>query len=98
MLGAEGQSSEIALASLEFGRRRGFGRPIIEREAIAFQVADMATSIRAAELMVSEAAHERNARQSAPTDTARAGHFASEIGEQVCNSAMQIHGGLGYIN
>ena len=78
-------------------RRRTFGRPIIEHQAIAFQIADMATSLHAAELMVLKAAHQRNAEQSASTDTAVTKLFASEITEQVCNNAIQIHGGLGYL-
>lgn len=101
-LGVAAQSVGMARAAFDEAlvyakRRRTFGRPIIEHQAVAFRIADMATSLRAAELMVLEAARHRDPGQSASTDTAMAKLFASEVAERVCNSAIQVFGGIGYL-
>jgi alkylation response protein AidB-like acyl-CoA dehydrogenase len=87
---------EAALAYAK--QRKTFGRPIIEHQAIAFQLADMATSLQAAELMVLHAATLRDAGRPCLKEASMAKLFASEAAEQVCNSAIQIHGGYGYLN
>jgi butyryl-CoA dehydrogenase len=77
---------------------RTFGKPIIEHQAIAFQLADMATSLQAAELMVLHAARLRDAGQSCLKEASMAKLFASEMAETVCSNAIQIHGGYGFLN
>jgi alkylation response protein AidB-like acyl-CoA dehydrogenase len=78
--------------------RRTFGKPIIEHQAIAFRLADMATSLQAAELMVLHAARLRDIGQPCLKEASMAKLFASEMAEEVCSSAIQIHGGYGYLN
>jgi len=86
-------------AALAYGKeRRTFGKPIIEHQAVAFRLADMATSLQAAELMVLHAARLRDADQPCLKEAAMAKLFASEMAEQVCSRAIQIHGGYGYLN
>ncbi|WP_439650190.1 acyl-CoA dehydrogenase family protein [Isoalcanivorax beigongshangi] len=86
-------------AALAYARERvTFGRPIIEHQAVAFQLADMATRIDAAREMVLRAARLREAGQSCLVEASMAKLFASEMAEQVCSSAIQIHGGYGYLS
>jgi alkylation response protein AidB-like acyl-CoA dehydrogenase len=86
-------------AALNYAKeRRTFGKPIIEHQAIAFGLADMATSLQAAELMVLNAARLRDAGQPCLKEASMAKLFASEMAEQVCSRAIQIHGGYGYLN
>src|SRR6266404_4961554 len=86
-------------AALAYAKeRQTFGKPIIEHQAVAFRLADMATSIQAAELMVLHAAGLRDAGQPCLKEASMAKLFASEKAEQVCSDAIQIHGGYGYLN
>lgn len=86
-------------AALAYAKeRRTFGKPIIEHQAVAFRLADMATSIQAAELMVLHAARLRDAGQPCLQEASMAKLFASEMAEEVCSNAIQIHGGYGYLN
>jgi alkylation response protein AidB-like acyl-CoA dehydrogenase len=86
-------------AALTYAKdRRTFGKPIIEHQAIAFRLADMATSLQAAELMMLHAARLRDAGQPCLKEASMAKLFASEMAETVCSSAIQIHGGYGYLN
>jgi butyryl-CoA dehydrogenase len=86
-------------AALAYAKeRRTFGKPIIEHQAIAFRLADMATSVQAAELMVLHTARLRDEGQACLKEASMAKLFASEMAEQVCSSAIQIHGGYGYLN
>jgi butyryl-CoA dehydrogenase len=64
----------------------------------AFKLADMATTLHAAELMVLRAAALRDAGRPCLKEASMAKLFASETAEQVCNDAIQIHGGYGYLN
>jgi alkylation response protein AidB-like acyl-CoA dehydrogenase len=79
-------------------RRRTFGRPIIEHQAVSFQIADMATSLHAAELMVLHAAGLRDAGRPSSKQNSMAKLFAADAAEQICNSAIRIHGGYGYLD
>ncbi len=102
-IGVAAQSVGIARsaydAALAYAKeRRAFGKPIIEHQAVAFRLADMATSIQAAELMVLHAAGLRDAGQPCLKEASMAKLFASEKAEQVCSDAIQIHGGYGYLN
>jgi len=78
--------------------RESFGKKIIEHQAIAFKLADMATQIEAARLLVLNAALKRDAGEPCLTEAAMAKLFASEMAEKVCSDAIQIHGGYGYLN
>jgi len=102
-IGIAAQSVGMARAayehSLEFStQRQAFGKPIFEHQAIAFKLADMATQIDAARLMVHRAAKLRDAGEPCLTEASMAKLFASEMAERVCSEAIQIHGGYGYLN
>ncbi len=85
-------------AALAYAREReAFGGPIFDLQAVSFRLADMATRLHAAELMVIEAARLRDAGRPCLKEAAMAKLFASEMAEQVCSDAIQIHGGYGYL-
>jgi len=85
-------------AALAYARERvTFGKPIIDHQAVAFRLADMATRIAAARHMVLHAAALRDAGKPCLTEASMAKLFASEMAEQVCSAAIQIHGGYGYL-
>jgi len=86
-------------AALAYAKQRTtFGKPILEHQAIAFRLADMATELQAAELMVLHAARLRDAGEHCLKEASMAKLFASEMAERVCSAAIQIHGGYGYLN
>jgi butyryl-CoA dehydrogenase len=87
---------EAALAYAK--QRRTFGKAIIDHQAIGFRLADLATSLQAAELMVLRAAALRDAGQPCLKEASMAKLFASEAAERICAAAIQIHGGYGYLN
>ncbi|MDI1287627.1 MAG: acyl-CoA dehydrogenase family protein [Reyranella sp.] len=96
---AVGMARSAYDAALSYAKeRQTFGKPIIEHQAIAFRLADMATSLQAAELMVLHVARLRDAGQPCLKEASMAKLFASEMAEEVCSSAIQIHGGYGYLN
>ena len=85
-------------AARDYAReRKQFGKPIIEHQAVGFKLADMATRIDAAELMVLRAAELKDAGRPCLKEASMAKLFASEMAEQVCSDAIQIHGGYGYL-
>ena len=92
-----------ARACLEAARdhmmaRKQFGRPLAEFQALQFKLADMATELEAARLMVRRGAAALDAGDPEATQyCAMAKRFATDAGFQVCNEALQIHGGYGYI-
>ena len=101
-IGIASQSVGMARAAFEAARdyardRVAFGKPIIEHQAVGFRLADMATRIEAAHQMVLHAATLRQAGLPCLTEASMAKLFASEMAEQVCSSAIQIHGGYGYL-
>lgn len=78
--------------------RRQFGRPLADFQALQFKLADMATELVAARQMVRLAASKLDAGHAdASVYCAMAKRFATDIGFEVCNQALQIHGGYGYI-
>jgi butyryl-CoA dehydrogenase len=86
-------------AALAYAReRQSFGKPILEHQAVAFRLADMATQLHGAELMVLEAAALRDAGRPCLKEAAMAKLQASEMAEKVCSDAIQIHGGYGYLS
>lgn len=101
-IGIAGQALGIAVAAFEEAvayakERKAFGQPITQFQAIQFMLADMATEIDAARLLVlrAAAAKDRGVRHSA--ESAMAKLFASEMSERVTSKAIQIHGGYGYV-
>ncbi|MBV9463384.1 MAG: acyl-CoA dehydrogenase, partial [Verrucomicrobiae bacterium] len=65
-------------------------------EAIQWMLADSATELEAAELLIQRAAAAQDAGRRSTKESAMAKLFASEAATRVCNRAMQIHGGYGY--
>ncbi|HSH99141.1 MAG TPA: acyl-CoA dehydrogenase family protein [Reyranella sp.] len=78
--------------------RRTFGKPIIEHQAVAFRLADMATGLQASELMVLHAARLSDSGVPCLKEASMAKLFASETAERICSDAIQIHGGYGYLS
>ncbi|RME74685.1 MAG: acyl-CoA dehydrogenase [Planctomycetota bacterium] len=76
--------------------RKTFGKPIAEHQAIAFKLADMATRIHAARLLVYHAARRKDAGLPFKREAAMAKLFASEACYAITKDAVQIHGGNGY--
>jgi alkylation response protein AidB-like acyl-CoA dehydrogenase len=110
MRGLDGGRINIAACSLGGARacmdaarvyvkeRRAFGRPIADFQALQFKLADMATDLEAARLMVHRAAVALDA--GAPDATQRAAmakRFATDACFRICDEALQLHGGYGYI-
>jgi len=84
-------------AALKYAQEREqFGRPIIKFQAIAFKLADMATEIEAAELLIRKAAYLKDTKQNLTKLGAMAKMYASEVSVKVSTDAVQIHGGYGY--
>ena len=77
--------------------RRQFGKPISEFQAIQFMLADMATEIDAAALLIYRAAWMKDQGQKMTKESSMAKLFASEVGVRVCDRAVQIFGGYGYV-
>ena len=78
--------------------RKQFGKPIASFQALQFKLADMATELVAARQMVRLAASKLDAgARDASTYCAMAKRFATDAGFMVCNEALQLHGGYGYI-
>lgn len=101
-IGIAAQSVGMARAALEAAtayakERITFGQPIINHQAVAFKLADMATRVATARQMVLFAASLRAAGRPCLTEASMAKLVASEMAEAVCSDAIQIHGGYGYL-
>ena len=84
-------------ASVKYAKEREqFDQPIANFQAIAFKLADMATKIEVAELMIYQAADMKNRGVNMTKESAMAKYYASEICVQVSTDAVQIFGGYGY--
>lgn len=110
MQGLDGGRVNIAACSLGAARaslddarrylaeRSQFGRKLAEFQALQFRIADMATELEAARLMVWRAAASLDAEEpDAVLRCAMAKRFATDVGFSVCNEALQLHGGYGYL-
>jgi alkylation response protein AidB-like acyl-CoA dehydrogenase len=85
-------------AALRYSKsRKQFGRPISEFQAIQFKLADMATQIEAARLLTYRAAWMKDQGRRLTKESSMAKLFSSEIAVRVCDEALQIHGGYGFI-
>jgi alkylation response protein AidB-like acyl-CoA dehydrogenase len=84
-------------AALDYARQRQtFGKALAEHQAIQFMLADAATEIESARLLVYRAAWLKQQGRPYSKEAAMAKLFASETGERVARNAIQIHGGMGY--
>ena len=84
-------------ASVKYAKEREqFGQPIANFQAISFKIADMATRIEAAELLILQAADLKNRHKKMTKESAMAKYYASEVAVWASNEAVQIFGGYGY--
>jgi len=101
-IGIAAQAVGMARAAFELarayaGEREAFGTKIIHHQAVQFRLADMATKVTVARQMVLHTATLRDAQRPCLTEAAMAKLYASEMAEEVCSAAIQIHGGYGYV-
>jgi alkylation response protein AidB-like acyl-CoA dehydrogenase len=101
-IGIAAQAVGMARAAFELarayaGEREAFGTRIINHQAVQFRLADMATKVTVARQMVLHAASLKDAGRPCLTEAAMAKLYASEMAEEVCSAAIQIHGGYGYV-
>ena len=94
-LGIAAGAYELALAYSK--QRKSFGKPISDHQAIAFKLADMATQIEAARMLVYKAAWLKDQGQSYTLAGSMAKLFASKVAMDVTVEAVQIHGGYGFV-
>ncbi len=94
-LGIATGAYELALAYAK--ERKSFGKPIAEHQAIAFKLADMATQIEAARMLVYKAAWLKDQGESYTLAGSMAKLFASKVAMDVTVEAVQIHGGYGFV-
>lgn len=102
-IGIAAQSVGMARAALDAAveyanERKAFGVEIVQHQAVAFRLADMATQIEAARQLVLHAATLKDAGLACLKEASMAKLFASTIAERVCSDAIQIHGGYGYVS
>jgi alkylation response protein AidB-like acyl-CoA dehydrogenase len=95
-LGCAQGAYEMALSYA--GSREQFGRPIARFQAIAFKLADMATEIEAARNLVYKAAWLKDQKRDFAHTAAMAKLYTGELSRRVCNEALQIHGGYGFMD
>jgi len=94
-LGIAAGAFELALAYSK--ERTAFGKTISQHQAIAFKLADMATEIEAARLLVYRAALDKDMGRNYDQSSAMAKLYASQVAMQQTVEAVQIHGGYGYV-
>jgi butyryl-CoA dehydrogenase len=100
-IGVGAQALGIAQGALDASiaytkERKQFDRPIAAFQGVSFQLADMATQIEAARMLIYKAAYRASAGLSYGQDSAMAKLFASETAMRVTTQAVQLHGGYGY--
>src|SRR5919109_1029133 len=100
-IGIGAQMIGLAQGSWEHGaayskERKAFGKPLSEFQAIQFQLAETATQIEAARLMVYNAARLKDAKQDFLKEAAMAKYFSSQVAEHVTSLVIEIYGGYGY--
>ena len=84
-------------ASVKYAKERHqFDKPISDFQAISFKLADMATEIMAAELLIDQACDLKNRGENVTKESAMAKYYSSEIAVKVATDAVQIFGGYGY--
>lgn len=101
-IGIASQALGIAAGAYELAlkyskERKAFNKQLSEHQAIQFKLADMATKIDAARLLVWKAAYLKDQKKDFVKAAAQAKLFASQIAQEVTTEAVQIHGGYGYV-
>jgi alkylation response protein AidB-like acyl-CoA dehydrogenase len=101
-IGIAAQAVGMARAALDIAllyaqQRQSFGKTIIEHQAVAFRLADMATQLEAARQLVHHAAIRRSQGLPCLKEAAMAKLFATEAAERICSDAIQTLGGAGYM-
>ena len=101
-IGIAAQALGIAAGAFELSakyskERKSFGKPISEHQAIAFKLADMATQVEAARLLVYKSAIMKDEGKNFDMESAMAKLHASETAMNVTTEAVQVHGGYGYV-
>ncbi|MGH2749997.1 MAG: acyl-CoA dehydrogenase family protein [Actinomycetota bacterium] len=76
--------------------RKAFGKPISGHQAVQIHLAEMATTLEAAKLMLYSAAEKKSSGERSDLDAAMAKLFASEACHEICTKALRVHGGYGY--
>ena len=95
---AVGVATAAFEAAIEYAQRREtFGVPIAQHQAIQLKLADMATKIQAARLLIYDSAAKKDAGERVDLEAGMAKLFASEVCGEVTLEAMRIHGGYGYV-
>src|SRR5579871_6263526 len=94
MVGLARGALEHAIAYAK--ERKQFGKPIGEFQGVQFELAQMATDIEAARLLVYNAARLKDAGRPFTTEAAMAKYFASQIAEKAASKAIEVHGGVGF--
>lgn len=102
-IGIAAQSVGMARAALDAAveyanERKAFGVNIVQHQAVAFRLADMATQIEAARQLALHAAALKDVNLPCLKEASMAKLFASTMAERVCSDAIQIHGGYGYVS
>jgi alkylation response protein AidB-like acyl-CoA dehydrogenase len=102
-IGIGAQACGVARAAIEASvkyckERQAFGRPIGDFQALRFMLADMQVQLEAAQLLVHRAATMKQSKQPFTREASMAKLFASEMSNRVCDKAVQIHGGYGYLD
>ena len=102
-IGIASQCVGMARAALDAAEeyandRKAFGVELVQHQAVAFRLADMATQIEAARQLIYHAANLKDAGLPCLKEASMAKLFASEVAEKVCSDAIQIHGGYGYVS
>lgn len=94
-LGIAAGAYELALKYAK--ERKAFGKHLTEHQAIQFKLADMATKIDSARLLIWKAAYLKDEKRDFVKAAAMAKLYASQIAQEVTTEAVQIHGGYGYV-
>lgn len=101
-IGIASQALGIASGAMELAikyskERKAFGTEIMNHQAVAFKLADMATQVETARLLCLKAAWQKDQGMDYTTAGAMAKLYASEIAQTVTSEAVQVHGGYGYV-
>jgi alkylation response protein AidB-like acyl-CoA dehydrogenase len=101
-IGIAAQALGIAAGGLELSteyskQRKAFGKEIYKHQAIAFKLADMATEIEAARLLVYKSACDKDQGKNFDQSSAMAKLYASKVAMEQTVEAVQIHGGYGFV-
>ncbi|WP_313133019.1 acyl-CoA dehydrogenase [Anaerocolumna sp.] len=100
-IGIAAQALGLAAGALEttiayVKERKQFGKPISKFQNTQFQIADMATKVEAARMLVYKAAMAKDTQKTFSLEAAMAKLYASEVASEVTSKAVQLHGGYGY--